>query len=60
MENYFSFHRITPLENMMIDLQEYGQKEVWENIEKFNNPFYRIKARKLMAEAWEIINKNNI
>lgn len=60
MENHFPFHKITPLESMIIDLQEFGQEEVWKNIETFNNPFHRIKARILMAKAMKKIEENEL
>ena len=60
MENYFSFHKITPIQSMMIDLQEHGQEKVWQEIEMFNNPFHRIEARNLMAKAIKKIKENNL
>ena len=60
MENHFPFHKITPLQAIMIDLQEHGQYEVWQEIEEFNNPFNRIEARRLMAKAMKKIKENNL
>ena len=62
MENQenINFHKITPLQAIMIDLQEHGQDEVWQEIEMFNNPFNRIEARRLMAKAMKKIKENNL
>ena len=60
MENHFPFHKITPIESMMIDLQEYGQEKVWQEIEEFDNPFHRIEARNLMAKAMKKIKENGL
>jgi len=51
MENYFKFHNISELENMMINIQNEGEKEVLLNIEEEKNAIKRFKERNLFYEA---------
>jgi len=52
MESFFPFHKITPLESMMIQIRDDGQIATWQYIEEtFNNPLQRAEARKLFAQA---------
>lgn len=56
MKDKIPFHKITPLQSMMIDILDNGEKEVWNVIESYKNPFLRCKVRKLFAEAVKKIN----
>lgn len=49
------YHNINEFENMMINLLENGQKEVWFSIELINNPFERCRKRKLFSECMQKI-----
>jgi hypothetical protein len=60
MQEKIPFHNITPLESMIISLQEDGQEEVWKVIETIRNPFKRANARKLFAQAIKEIGENNL
>lgn len=40
-------HKINCIENMIINILEEGEKEVWKSIEKVKNPFKRIEQRKI-------------
>ena len=44
-------HNINELENMIINILEEDEKEVWQNIEKISNAFKRCEKRKLFAQA---------
>lgn len=57
MDSRFSFHNITPLESMMIDIQDSGKEKVWEYIETIKNPISRCNARNLFAQAIKKLNK---
>lgn len=46
----------TPLENMMIDIIEMGNLNVWNSIEEIKNPISRFQTRQLYFEA---VNKLN-
>jgi len=45
------YHKISPLESMIINIKEDGQNEVWNIIEKINNPIARCNGRKLFTKA---------
>jgi hypothetical protein len=57
MQEKIPFHNITPLESMIINLQEDGQAEVWKLIETIKLPLKRANARKLMAQAIKFMEK---
>ena len=51
------YHEITEFQNMMINIIEYGYKEIWKEIEKEKNPFERCKKRKLYKTVIDKIDK---
>ena len=51
MENFFPFHKLSAIENMMSNLIAEGQKEVCDSIELKRNAFKRCKQRKLYFKA---------
>jgi len=55
MESHFPFKKLTPLENVMVNIQAEGKIEVWKSIEEINNPFERCVQRKLFREALDKI-----
>lgn len=57
MKDNIPFHHISPLESMIIDIQDHSQSEVWQTIEEFKNPYHRIKSRKLFAQALQILER---
>ena len=59
MQEQIPFHHISNLESLIINIQEDGQKEVWQLIEGIKNPFKRCQNRKLFAEALRIIERTN-
>lgn len=59
MESFFPFHKFTPIESMILQIKDEGQQATWQYIEKtFNNPFQRIGARKLFAQAVKKLEEN--
>jgi len=59
MQEKIPFHNITPLQSMIINLQDEGQAEVWKLIETIKLPLKRASARKLFAQAIKKIGENN-
>ena len=57
MENYFKFHKMSPLENMLTNIREEGKENVWMWIETIGKPLKRIGARQLYFEALNKIEK---
>ena len=57
MENYFPFHHISQLENMIINILSEGTSTIWQLIEKEKDPLKRCKQRKLYFEAMKKIRK---
>ena len=57
MENHFPFHDINPIENMIINIKNEGQKEIWNYIETEKNPLERCEKRKLYWRALNIMLK---
>jgi len=57
MENNFSFHNLSELENMMSNIMAEGKENVWQYIEEENNAFKRIEKRKLFTLALNKLNK---
>lgn len=53
MEEHFKFHQLNPLENMMLNIQNEGQKEIWSYIETEKDPLKRCEKRKLYWKALE-------
>ena len=51
MENYFPFHHISKLENMIINILSEGSSAIWQLIEEEKDPFKRYEQRKLYFEA---------
>lgn len=51
MEEYFKFHNISALENMLINIQNEGEKEVLQYIEEEKNAIKRFKERNLFYQA---------
>lgn len=41
------YHNINKLENMMIQIQECGEKEMLDNFDSIKNPLERAKERKI-------------
>ena len=59
MENFFPFHKITPIESMMIQISDDGHAETWQYIEDtFKNGLERAKARKIFSEAVKKLEEN--
>jgi len=57
MENYFKFHKMSPLENMMSNILAEGKDNVWKWMETIDKPLKRIGARQLYFEALNKIEK---
>lgn len=51
MENNFPFHKITPLENMIINLQNEGNERVLEYIYSIEDFFEKREQVKLYFQA---------
>lgn len=60
MEEKIPIHKITTLENMIINILSEGEKEVYSYIESIKCPFRRFNERNLFFEAKEKINKNHL
>lgn len=56
MEN-FKFHNITPIENMLINIQAEGQQEVLQSIEEEKDAIKRFKKRNLFYTAIKKLEK---
>lgn len=53
------FHNFNELDNMITNILEEGQQEVWKSLEAINEPLERCMQRKLFAEATkQIVEKN--
>lgn len=57
MESHFPFHKITKLENMMMNILCEGKEVIWKLIETTKNPLERCEQRKIYSEAINKINK---
>ena len=57
MENNFSFHKNSALENMMSNILAEGKDNVWKWMETINKPLKRASTRKLYHEALKKIQK---
>ena len=51
-------YNINEEQNMLINIIEYGKKEVWKAIEEEKNPFERCRKRVLYKNAIEEIKKD--
>lgn len=58
MEEYFSFHKLTPLENMMSNIIAEGHEEVLKSFESIKNPLERCEKRKLYHQAINKLRKD--
>ena len=56
MENYFPFHNVSDLENMMINILNEGKEKTWSYIEEETNALKRCEQRKIY---WTAIKKLN-
>ena len=57
MENFFPFHKLSPIENMLSNIIAEGQSDVWQSIEEINNALERTSKRKLYFEALKKLEK---
>ena len=55
MNPHYNYHNITPIESMMIQIKEDGEKETWNWIESLKEVSKRIKYRQLYFMAKEKI-----
>lgn len=49
------YRKITEFQNMMINIIENGDKEVWQSIEEEKNPLERCRKRKLYSDVIDTI-----
>ena len=57
MENYFPFHNVNELENMMINIQAEGVDNMLKFIETEKNAIRRFKERNLYYRALKKLEK---
>ena len=57
MENHFPFKKYAPIESMMLQIKDDGEKNTWEWIETIKNPLNRIYQRKLFFLAKDKLRK---
>ena len=57
MENFFPFHKLSPIENMLSNIIAEGKIEVWQSIEEEKNGLKRAGQRKLYFEALKKLEK---
>jgi hypothetical protein len=54
-----NFHNINELDNMITNILEEGDCEVWKSLDLVREPLERCQQRKLFAEAMkQIVEKN--
>jgi len=54
------YHNYNEFENMLANILEEGEREVWQSLEEIKNPFERCKQRKLFAQAVHKIQAENL
>ena len=54
------YHNYYEFENMLANILEEGEREVWQSLEEIKSPFERCKARKLYALAVHKIQAENL
>jgi len=57
MENFFPFHHLSDLENMMSNIVVEGKDNMWQYLESESNAIKRIAKRNLYFEALEKLQK---
>ena len=57
MENYFPFHKLSNLENMMANIIAEGEKKVFDSLDVIKNPLERCQQRKIYFEAMNKLTK---
>ena len=54
------YYEMGEFENMLANILEEGEREVWQSLEEIKSPFERCKARKLYALAVQKIQAENL
>jgi len=54
------YKKLNPFEEMLCNILAEGQDNVWQELEKINNPLQRCSKRKLFGEAVKKIYDNKL